>query len=106
MNIDGNPAAVVLEGTGTVDVQGHLDTGTVTGEVFVDRIIQDLKNAMVQPAFVCGPNVHPWTLSHTGEALEFVDFRGVVKGVGDGGEGGFCGIGHRRRWPVRRGKRV
>ena len=30
----------------------------MAGEMFVDRVVQHLENAVVQPAFIRGPNVH------------------------------------------------
>jgi hypothetical protein len=66
MNVDRNTAAIVTEGTGTVDVQSDVDTVAVARQMLVDRVVENLKNAMVQPALVGWPNVHPGPLPDAG----------------------------------------
>src|SRR4051812_17876151 len=46
--------------------------------MFVDRIIQHLKNAVMQPAFVRVADVHAGALSDRFQALELVNFGGIV----------------------------
>ncbi len=59
-------------------MDGDIDFRAVAGEVFVDRVVQNLENAVVQATFVCGPDIHAGALADAGEAFEFVDFGGVV----------------------------
>jgi hypothetical protein len=59
-------------------MDGHIDFRAVAGEVFVDRVVEDLEDAVVEAAFVCWPDIHAGALADAGEAFEFVDFRGVV----------------------------
>lgn len=55
-------------------MDGDIDFRAVAGEVFVDGIVEDLEDAMVEAAFVCGPDIHARSLADAGEAFEFVDF--------------------------------
>ena len=46
--IDGDAAAVVGDGDGVVEVDDDLDGGGVAGQGFVDRVVDDLVDEMVQ----------------------------------------------------------
>jgi hypothetical protein len=51
----------------------------VTGEVFVDRVVEHLENGVVKTALGGGiADVHPGPLADRIEALQLVDLRGVV----------------------------
>ena len=78
VDIDRDAAAVVADRAGAVDMDGHIDFRAVAGEVFVDRVVEDLEDAVVEAAFVCWPDIHAGALADAGEAFKFVDFRGVV----------------------------
>jgi hypothetical protein len=52
MNIDRNAAAFIDDGNGAIDMDRDLDRAAVTGQVLVDRVVQDLGNAMVQRPLV------------------------------------------------------
>ena len=66
------------------DVDGDVDAGAITGEVFVDGIVQNLEHAMVQAALVRGPDVHAGALADTGETLQFVDLGSIINTVVSG----------------------
>lgn len=55
-----------------------IDLRAKAGEVFVDRVVENLEHAVVEAAFVCWPDIHSGALADAGEAFEFVDFGGVV----------------------------
>jgi hypothetical protein len=55
-------------------VKGDINLAAVAREVFIDGVVQDFEHAMVEPALVCGPDVHPWPLAYAGKALQFVNF--------------------------------
>ena len=57
------------------------------GEVFVDRVVENLENAVVQPALVCRPDIHSRALADARQALQFVNFRSVVFFAFGGGFG-------------------
>ncbi len=78
MHVDRNAAAVVPDRDGTIDVNRDFDLAAITGEMFVDRVVENFENAMMQPAFIGVADVHSRTLPDSFEALQFVDLRGVV----------------------------
>ncbi len=57
---------------------GDLDLAAIAGEMFVDRVIENLENAVVQAAFVGVADIHARALPDSFEALQFVDLGGVV----------------------------
>ena len=62
--IHGNAAAVVLYANSAVSLNGHVNFGGVTGERFVDRVIYDLVDQVVQTAFSGRANVHAGALAN------------------------------------------
>ena len=73
VDVDRDAAAVVTDRAGPVDVDDHVDLGAKSGEVFVNRVVEHLEDAVVEPAFVGGSDVHSRPLAHPGEPLELVD---------------------------------
>ena len=83
--IDGNAAAIVDDGDGVVEMHDDIDGGGVSGESFIDRVVHDLVDEMVQAHFAGGADVHGGTLSHGFHAAENLDGIGGVAGFGGGG---------------------
>jgi hypothetical protein len=90
--VDRDAAAVVVHLGGAVGVQAHVHAGAVTGERLVDRVVDDLPEAVHQPAGVGGADVHARSLADRLEPLEDEEVLGVV-GVVDGSD-------LRERWSV------
>ncbi len=59
-------------------MDGDLDAFAVAGQVLVDRVVQHLEDAVVQPALVGVADVHAGALPDRLEALQLVDLGGVV----------------------------
>ena len=74
MLVHRNAPAVVLHGAGTVEMDRHPDRLRIAGQRLVYGIVDDLENAVVEPPFMGVPDVHVGPLSHTLQALEFLDF--------------------------------
>jgi uncharacterized protein YggL (DUF469 family) len=55
-----------------------LNLGAITSERFIDSVIDDLINQVVEAAFAGGADIHTWALADRFEALEDGDRRGVV----------------------------
>ena len=83
MDIDGDTAAVVADGDGAVDVDVDLDAGAEVGEVFVDGVVEDLGDAVMEGAFVGAADIHAGLLADGLKTFEFAEFGSVV-GVGAG----------------------
>jgi hypothetical protein len=62
-------------------VDDHVDPAAVTGEVLVDRVVDNLVHEVMQPAAVIGiADVHAGALSHALQALENPDRSRIVIG--------------------------
>ena len=62
--IHGNTAAVVLYANTTISLNGHVNLGCIAGERFVDRVIYDLVDQVVQTALSGRANVHAGALAN------------------------------------------
>ena len=78
MHVDRNTAAVVADGNRAVDVHNDLDLAAIAGEMFVDRIVENLEDAVMEAAFIGVADIHARTFPDGFEALQFVDLSGVV----------------------------
>ena len=58
IDVDGDAAAVVGHGDRAVAVDGHRDHGGVAGHDFVDRVVDDFADQVVQPGEVAVADVH------------------------------------------------
>ena len=77
--IDGNAAAVVLDGDRVVVVDDDVDVIAVSGQRLVDGVVDDFVHHVVQArAVVRIADIHAGPLAHGFEALEDLDFVGVV----------------------------
>jgi hypothetical protein len=76
-------ATVVVDLGGAVGVEGHLDGVGGVGQRLVDAVVDDLPQALHQPAGVGGADVHSRPLAHRLEALEDEEVGGGVGVVGD-----------------------
>ena len=74
VEVGGNAAAVVDHGDGAVGIERHIDEGRVVGERFVDGVIDDLVDHVVQARAIVGvADIHAGPLAHGVEALEDLD---------------------------------
>jgi hypothetical protein len=74
-----NSAAVINHGNGVVGVNSDEDFITVARKRFVDRIVDDLKDHVVQPGTVGRiPNVHSGALANGFQPLQYFDAVGAV----------------------------
>ena len=80
VDVDRNAAAVVAHGDGIVRVEHDLDAAGMAGERFVDRIVDDLVDHVMQAGTVVGvADIHARPLAHGIEALQDPDrFRAVI----------------------------
>ncbi len=59
-------------------MNADVDLRAVTGQAFVNGVVDDFEDAVVQTAFGGVPDVHVRSLADTFEAFEFLDLGGVV----------------------------
>ena len=80
--VDRNAAAVVDDGDGVVDMDGDVDARGIAGERFVDRVVDDLVDQVMQTHFAGRADVHGGAQADRSEAFEDRDiFCGVVPGI-------------------------
>ncbi len=83
VQIHGNPAAIVHDRQRPVDVNRHLDVPAVPGEGFVDRVVDDFVEEMMEAGRTGGPDVHRRPLLDGFEPFKNLDFVcAVVVGTG------------------------
>jgi hypothetical protein len=78
VDIDGDTAAIVFDGAGAIEVEGNGNIFAMTGEGFIDGIIDDFEDAVVKATFEGIADVHIRAFAHTFEAFEFLNFRRIV----------------------------
>ena len=91
---DGDAAAVVFDGERTVRMDLDFDALAITGEGFVDRVVDDLIHAVMETRLVRIADIHTRSLADGLEALEALDVGGAVTFVAGvlAAVGGFLGI--------------
>ena len=69
--IDRNPATVIGHGDAlAIFVQLKRDLGRVAVHRFVDRVIQDLPDQVMQTRRTHAADIHPWSLANRFQALQ------------------------------------
>ena len=91
MDIDRDAAAVVRHGDGIVDVDDDFDVVAVAGERFVDGVVHDFIDKMVETTLMCVANIHGRAFADGFQTFQNGDLGGVV----------FGGIWRRRLWLLR-----
>ena len=79
-DIDGNASAIVCDGSGVIGVQAHVDRVAVTFQGFVDRVVDDLPEAVHEAPVVGRADVHAGALAHGLEPLKDREVPRVVVG--------------------------
>jgi hypothetical protein len=78
VHVHGNAAAVVRHRDAIVLVHHYVDLVAKSGEGFVDRIVDDFPDEVVQPHLARRADVHRRALAHGLEAAQHLDRRRVV----------------------------
>ena len=105
-DVDGDTSAVVCDGGGVVGVQAHVDRVAVAFQGLVDRVVDDLPEAVHEAPVVGRADVHAGALAHGLEPLEDREVPCVVVGcVGRSHDVHHMWVGA-RLWPTVRVARV
>jgi hypothetical protein len=78
VDLNGDAAAIVTDGYRSVGVDSHLNARTISGQMFVDGVVQNLEDAVVKTTFIGIADVHAGTLANGFKAFQFVDLSGPV----------------------------
>src|SRR5436309_15503075 len=78
MNIDRNAASIVSNGDRSIHMDDHFDLRAKSREMFVNGVINDFVNQVMQPSLIRISDEHPRPFPDRFEAFKFVDLRRVV----------------------------
>jgi hypothetical protein len=78
MHIDRDTAAVVFHRNGAVNLDGHVNSAAVTGEMFVNRVIKNFKDHVVQTTFIRVADVHSGAFPNCFETFQLIDLSGII----------------------------
>ena len=87
-HIHGNAAAVVDHGNRVIEVDDDFNTGRVTRQRLIDRVIHDLINQVMQAHLAGRADVHGRAQPHRLQALENFDVVACVAAAIDRGRAG------------------
>src|SRR5262249_39707506 len=79
--VDRDAAAVIDNSDGVIEMNRDVDFVSVSGESFVDRIVDDFIDEVMKAEFAGRANVHGGTFAHRLHATENLDRIGGVVGV-------------------------
>ena len=65
-----NAATIVGDGDGIIFVDAHNDARRMSGHRFVDRVVDDLVDKVMQTALISGADVHSRTLAYRFKSLK------------------------------------
>ena len=78
MHIDRDAAAVILDRNSIVAQNDDVDFGAETGERFIDRVVDDLGNEMMQAALGGVADIHAGAFANRLETFENLDGLGAI----------------------------
>ena len=82
MHPDGNSPSIIGDLRGAIVVQGYCNQIGMACQSFIDRIINDLIDHMVQTgAVICVANIHARPLTHSLQPFENLDGISIITGV-------------------------
>ena len=73
-----NAAPVVGHSAATVSEEYHVDPGSVSSHRFVNGVVHDLPDAVMQPRRPCRADIHAWALPDRVKPFEHLDLIGAV----------------------------
>ena len=73
-----NTTSVVLYGNRIIFVDGHFDVVAITGERFVDRVVHNFINQMVESFDTNVTNIHRGALSYRFQTFQYLDVLGRI----------------------------
>ena len=96
VDIGRNTTAIVTNRCRSIAIQLHQHQVTMTGQGFIDGVIDHLIDHVMQTGSVIGiPDIHARSLAHRFQALQDLDgFGTVFFRVYSGSNRGFCFVGH------------
>ena len=78
MHSDRNASSVVLHCTGAVRLKDHLDRGAESGKMFIDGVVHDLIDQMIETPCGNAADIHAGPCPYSLKSLQHFDTGGVV----------------------------
>ena len=69
VNVGRDSTTIVTHRNGSIDMNGHFDLSAKSGKVFVDGIIDNFVNQVMQPSLIGIADEHPWPFPDRFEAF-------------------------------------
>ena len=82
LDIHRDTAAVITDFNDIARLDGHFNMGAVPGQSFIDGVIHDFINQMMQTGRACGTDIHAGALAHSFQPFQDLDLRAAVLMVG------------------------
>ena len=84
LNVHRDAAAVIRDLNDVVFQDLDLDVVAVAGQCFIDGVVHDLVDQMMQAALAGGTDIHARALAHRLQTLQNLDLAGIILMVGSG----------------------
>ena len=84
LNVHRDAAAVIRDLNDVVFQDLDLDVVAVAGQCFIDGVVHDLVDQMMQAALAGGTDIHARALAHRLQTLQDLDLAGIILMVGSG----------------------
>ena len=84
VHVDGNAPAVIDDGNTVVGVNRYRNLTAISGERFVDRIINDFINKVMKAALRCAADIHAGALADRFEPFQNLNLIGVIRAFNSG----------------------
>ena len=78
MDVDGNTTTIILHHDRSIRVHRDRDMFRMTCHRFIDRVIDDFPDEVMESLFIRFSDIHPGTFANGFEAFEDLDLTGVV----------------------------
>ena len=82
LDIHRDTAAVITDFNDIARLDGHFNMGAIPGQSFIDGVIHDFINQVMQTGRACGTDIHAGALAHSFQPFQDLDLRAAVLMVG------------------------
>ncbi len=76
--VDGDAEAIIFHADASIRVDGYLDSAAAPGQCFVDGVIDNFKDEMVQSFKVGTADIHAGSAANRFQPLQNLDVPGVI----------------------------
>ena len=78
MDINGNSPSIIRDTNRAILIDRDIDLIAIPREMLIDRVIQNLEDAVMQSTLIRVSDIHSGTLPNGLKTLEFVDLTGTI----------------------------